>query len=95
MDGVHEVGVPDAYALLAFADASVAFDPVLIRSARAAVLDAVGEAALIDAAAVIAGFNGIVRIADAMGIPLEPAKAEQSAEWREPLGIDRYATQKS
>ena len=78
--------------LLAFADAAVAFDAV---PARAALRDAVGEAALIDAAAVIAGFNGIVRIADAMGIPLEPAKAEQSAEWRGELGIDRYAREKS
>ena len=95
MDGVHEVGVPHARALLAFADAAVAFDADAIRPARAALLDAVGEAALIDAAAVIAGFNGITRIADAMGIPLEPAKAEQSADWRGPLGIDRYATLKS
>ena len=95
MDGVHEVGVPHARSLLAFADSAVAFDLVSIRPARAAVLAAVGEAALIDAAAVIAGFNGIVRIADAMGIPLEPAKAEQTVAWRGPLGIDRYAAMKS
>jgi hypothetical protein len=95
MDGVQEVGVPHARALLAFADAAVAFDPVAIRGTRAAVIDTVGEAALVDAAAVIAGFNGIVRIADAMGIPLEPAKVELSAEWRGPLGINRYATLKS
>jgi hypothetical protein len=95
LDGVVEVGVPHARALLAFADAAVAFDAAAIGAARAAVLVAVGEAALIDAAAVIAGFNGIVRIADAMGIPLEPAKAEQTVEWRGPLGIDRYAAQKS
>jgi hypothetical protein len=92
VDGVQEVGVPHARALLAFADAAVAFDAA---AARAELLAAIGEAALIDAAAVIAGFNGIVRIADAMGIPLEPAKAEQSADWRGPLGIDRYAAQKS
>jgi len=95
MDGVHEVGVPHARALLAFADAAVAFDAEAIRLTRAAVLGAAGEAALTDAAAVIAGFNGITRIADAMGIPLEPAKAEQSADWCEPLGISRYATLKS
>ena len=95
IDSAREVGVPHARVLLAFADAAVAFDAVAIGAAREAVLDAVGEAALIDAAAVIAGFNGIVRIADAMGIPLEPAKAELSAEWRGPLGIDRYATLKS
>jgi hypothetical protein len=60
MDGVHEVGVPHARALLAFADAAVPFDPVALRPARAAVL-----------------------------------AAEQSAEWRGPLGIDRYASLKS
>ena len=38
----------------------------------------------------MAGFNGIVRIADAAGIPLEDAKVEQTAEWRGPLGIDDY-----
>ncbi len=41
----------------------------------------------LDAAAVIAGFDGITRIADATGIPLEPAKAEQTADFRKELGL--------
>jgi hypothetical protein len=95
MDGSAEVGVAHARELLAFAHAALEFDAVTMATPRAAALTAVGEVALIDAAAVIGGFNGIVRIADAMGIPLEEAKAADSAEWRLSLGIDRYASLKS
>ena len=49
---------------------------------------------MIDAAAVIAGFDGITRVADGTGIPLEPPKAEASADWRARLGIDDYWTAK-
>jgi hypothetical protein len=58
-------------------------------------VDAVGEAGMIDAAAVIAGFNGITRIADATGIPLEAPKAEQTAGLRADLGIDRFLEAKT
>ncbi len=95
MDGSADVGVPHARELLAFADAALAFDVATMAAPRRAALTAVGEAALVDAAAVIGGFNGIVRIADAMGIPLEDAKAADSAEWRASLGIDQYAATKS
>ena len=95
MDGSAEVGVPHARALLAFADAVMAFDVASMGGPRNEALAAVGGAALVDAAAVIGGFNGIVRIADAMGIPLEDAKAADSAEWRASLRIDRYAAAKS
>jgi hypothetical protein len=50
---------------------------------------------MIDAAAVVAGFNGITCIADATGIPLESAKAEESEPWRATLGIDRFGDLKS
>ena len=50
---------------------------------------------MIDAAAVIAGFDGITRIADATGIPLEPPKAEAVADLRTTLGLDRFVTEKS
>jgi len=95
MDGSAAVGVPHARELLAFADAALAFDPASMAAPRAAAWAAVGEAALVDAAAVMGGFNGIVRIAEAMGIPLEDAKAADSTEWRASLGIDEYATTKS
>jgi hypothetical protein len=49
---------------------------------------------MIDAAGVIAGFDAITRVADGSGIPLEPPKAEASADWRARLGIDDYWTAK-
>ena len=94
MEG-HDVGVDEAEALLAFADASVSGSQEGLAVARGRVVAALGEAAMIDAAAVIAVFNGITRIADATGIPLEEQKAADSAEWRGALGIDGFAERKS
>jgi hypothetical protein len=94
MDGSGRIAVPHAVELLAFADAAVAADAAALRRAREAVVAAMGEAAMVDAAAVIAGFDGITRIADATGIPLEPPKAEQTADFRRALGIDRFETAK-
>ena len=85
IDGASEIGVPHAPLLLAFADAVIAGDGIEVPRER--VMAALGEAALVDAAAVIAGFDGITRIADATGIPIEPAKAEQTAGFRTELGL--------
>ncbi len=95
MDGASATGVPHAAELLAFAEATLTIDTPLISRTRAALVDAMGEDAMVDAAAVIAGFNGITRIADATGILLETAKAEQSAVWRNQLGIDQFTETKS
>jgi len=94
MDTTAHVGVAHARELLAFADAAVSFDPETTAQARDALLACTDEAAMIDAAAVIAGFNGITRIADATGIPLEDAKAADTASWRVALGIDRMPAHK-
>jgi hypothetical protein len=93
MDGSGGSGVAHEIELLAFADAAIdpAADPASTREALAA---AIGGDATIDAAAVIAGFDAITRVADGSGIPLEPPKAEASAEWRARLGIDDYWTMK-
>jgi hypothetical protein len=78
---------------MAFADAAIdpTCDPV---DARRLIERAMGRDAMIDAAAVIAGFDAITRVADGSGIPLEPPKAEASADWRARLGIDDYWTMK-
>lgn len=85
IDGESETGVPHAALLLGFADAAIAGNGV--EAARECAVAALGEAAMVDAAAVIAGFDGITRIADATGIPIEPAKAEQTADFRRELGL--------
>ena len=87
--------MPDADLLLPFADAALADDELRLGPIRSAIIRRLGQAAMIDAAAVIAGFNGITRIADATGIPLEPAKADETEAWRGALGIDDFAALKS
>jgi hypothetical protein len=94
MDGESDVGVGHAAALIAFADAAIARDNKALAAARTRLVAALGEPAMADAAAVIAGFDGITRIADATGIPLEPPKAEQTADLRGDLRIDAFVDAK-
>ena len=94
MTGDATSGVPAGGVLAAFAEAIITGDDILPQ-ARSAVVAALGDAAMIDAAGVVAGFNGITRIADATGIPLEPAKADETETWRGELGIDDFAKMKS
>jgi len=95
MDRTSDVGVDHGTLLGDFADAAVAFEGAALDTSRKRLVAAIGQAGMIDAAAVIAGFNGISRIADATGIPLEPPKAEQTAALRADLGIDRFLEAKS
>ena len=53
-----------------------------------------GDAALVDAAAIAATFNAIDRIADSTGIPIEDANAESTAELRDALGLNAFAQQR-
>jgi hypothetical protein len=82
-------GVAHEAELIAFADAAIDSGDTLA-AARTALVGRAGKEAMIDAAAVIAGFDAITRVADGTGIPLEPAKAEASADWRASLGIDAF-----
>jgi hypothetical protein len=95
MDGATATGVTAGEALLSLVDASLGHDRAALEQARAVVRDSLGEAALLDAAAVVGGFDGITRIADATGIPLEPAKAEQTADFFDALQIGRFRMAKA
>ena len=55
---------------------------------RQEVAAAVGEAGLVDAAAVCANFNMMVRIADGTGTPLDEGTVEISDEFREELALN-------
>ena len=95
MTGSGDVGVAAAAELLAFADAAVQRDDEAVLLSRNSIVTVLGESAMLDAAGVIGGFDGITRVADATGIPLEPAKAEQTADFRMTLGIDRFQREKT
>ncbi|MEY4366562.1 MAG: hypothetical protein RLZZ305_1906 [Actinomycetota bacterium] len=68
-----EVGLPHAEQLRAFATAatSPALDADELATTRAALLAAVGEAATVDAAAVVANFEMMTRLADCTGAVLD------------------------
>jgi len=83
-------GIPHAAVLIEFAEAVLDPDETRLDRARRAVVDAMGEAALVDAAAVAGNFNAIDRIADSTGIPLEDDKAAMTADFRSALGIDEF-----
>ena len=58
---------------------------------RAALLQAVGAAGLVDAAAVAAAFHGYARLADATGIPYEHAGfGTDTTELRAAIGLDKF-----
>lgn len=88
-DGAN-AGVPLAAELLEFGEAMLDDDRDRQARARAAVYGALGATGLVDAAAIVASFNAVVKIADATGIPLEPEKAAATEELRAALGLERF-----
>ena len=86
-------GVAAGAVLTRFAEAVHAGDDSLA-AARAATVDAVGEDGLVDAAAVCANFNMMVRIADGTGTPLDPGTADSSNELRAELGLDELTSRR-
>ncbi len=90
MMGGGDGGVEDGEVLVAYAEAVLGVEGSDLASAGEHLRLALGDAALVDAAAVIATFNAVDRMADATGTPLEDYKAEATAEWRADLGLDAF-----
>ncbi|MEE3274852.1 MAG: hypothetical protein VX240_01390 [Actinomycetota bacterium] len=65
-------------------------DPAAARALDNEVIDAVGEDGLVDAAVIVAVFNGLVRSADGIGIPLDDVALAATVEARATLGFDEY-----
>jgi len=86
-----DVDIPHAAELAAFAEAVVSRDAGRTASAREALRRLLGEAAFVDAAAVVAAFHGFVRIADAIGIPYTTAAGGRDLpDLREQAGINDF-----
>lgn len=86
-----DITIPHAALLVAFAEAVVSRNAAAITAARVPLHAALGDAGLVDAAAVAAAFHGFVRIADAIGIPYDTAaQGRDVPELREETGINDF-----
>lgn len=76
--------------LVAFVDAAHGSDDEVLASARAELRAALGDAATVEAAAVLGNFNQMNRLADATGMPVGPGSMRHSEELRAATGIKRF-----
>ena len=83
--------IPHGALLVAFAEAALGVDDERLAETRSKIQATMGDAALVDAAAIVATFNAIDRVADATGIQIEHAKAQSTADVRAALGINAFA----
>lgn len=89
-DSDHTAGVANEEHLRRLTDATVQGDWLTLADARREAEVAMGEQQVADALVVAAAFNGITRVADATGIPLDASTAQATQTMREDTGIDRF-----
>jgi hypothetical protein len=84
--------VPHGELLRHFAEAVVGGDATELDKARTALRAAVGDAGFVDAAAVVANFQRMVRIADGTGIPLDGRLELMTQDLRAELGLEAFGS---
>ncbi len=84
--------IPAGKELTAFADAVVEGDQATLDAARTDLLAAVSPEQFVDAAGVVGNFERMVRIADGIGISLDPNFTDVTADMREDLGLNEFAS---
>lgn len=87
-EGEGDGGLPFGAELVAFTEAAGRFDEEALVAARAALVAAAGEAFMVDAAAVIANFEMMTRVADGTGarFPAESAAHRAAVDARLDIG---------
>ena len=82
--------MPGGELLLAFADAVIGADPAALDSARSALAEELGPAAVSAAAAVAGNFTKNDRIANGLGIPVDAIAMAGHEDLREQLGLNDF-----
>lgn len=82
--------MPGGELLLAFADAVTGADPAALDSARSALAEELGPAAVSAAAAVAANFTKNDRIANGLGIPIDAIAMAGHEDLRKQLGLNDF-----
>ena len=90
VDGGDGGGVKHGALLAAFAEAATRGSEDL-PARRAELLETVGPAATVEAASTVGAFNGLVRTADATGIPLDDGVRDATQDFRAELGLNEFS----
>ena len=85
-----DAGVEHGADLLAFTEAIMRGAPATLERER--LRQVLSPESFVDVVALIGAFNVVDRIADATGIPLDPAMDAISKDVREELGLARFAS---
>ena len=83
-------GIEFALELMTFAESLASQDESALARDSQRLLEAAGPAVLVEAAAVAANFQRMVRIADAMGIPVDNVDRDFNGEISEELSLQRF-----
>ena len=89
-DGTVDPLIPGGVGLLRFIDAVLARSGAGIQATSEVVRAELGEAGLIDAAAVIGNFQMMNRVADGTGMPTGRGSRIRNAALIDLLGLDRF-----
>ena len=92
--GEGDGGLEHGALLVRFAEAATRGDKDL-DAAREALLGALAPEQFVEVCATVGIFNGLVRTADASGIPLDQGTLDSSREFREELGLNAYGSARS
>jgi hypothetical protein len=90
--GNADRGVAHGAELLAFTAAVMGDDDELLARERAALRAVLSPECFVDAAAIVAAFNVVDRIADATGIPLDDVMLAMSGDVPTRLDLGRFAS---
>lgn len=85
-------GVAHGALLSDFATAAVTGDESTLERTRREILDKLGPEQLVDAAALVAHYEKMDRIADATGLPLDAPMQVLGGELRDSLGIGKFTS---
>ena len=91
-EGVGDGGLPFGAELVAFTEAAAGFDEAALDAARDRLVAAAGWEFMVDAAAVVANFEMMTRVADGTGARFPADAAGRRAALDARLDIGRFAS---
>jgi|JI10StandDraft_1071094.scaffolds.fasta_scaffold98693_4 hypothetical protein len=92
VSGGSDGGLPFGREIIGFVDAIGGKDDQQLSEARQRLVEAAGEAFMVDTAAVVANFEMMTRVADGTGARFPAARAAQRAQLDAQLGIGGFTS---